>query len=267
MIDERDDEVDYYDEEIDVDSVDNVEIIDDTDNYCLEGSSKPKVNFLPRDRLRYTPNIGVLRVKTRLLKDPMKTSKHKEWINNYVKSIEMIKVSDVIDDKNALCTLGQALYEIDPKKFDPAIYDFAGIEMDEKENSIDIDIPQTVEQLFLKYQTINSEIINRYGACMILPPVIYIADEYNVPMSKVYPNDTELVGKIIPNVVVKLMVTVNGMTLEVYRFSTDTLFDIMTTKSENNEDISLVVPTKCKSVTDLVSYETYKLLKGVKNYV
>ena len=57
------------------------------------------------------------------------------------------------------------------------------------------------------------------------------------------------------------------MPLEVYRFSTDTLFDIMTTKSENNEDISLVVPTKCKSITDLVSYETFKLLKGVKNYV
>ena len=262
MVDDyEDDEVYYEDDPFPEDELAECSSIVGLDD-LPESSSKNNKNYIERDRLRFAPNIGVLRVKPVTPKDNPKKSKN--WLNKYIKSLELVKISDVIEDDKAVNTLADTLINLDPVKFKPEIYDFEGQELDKKEKEIDPDIPQTVEQVFLKMNPINTNIVSKGETAISVPPIIYIANTHREPMYKLYPTNKEVLNKIIPMVLMKMLVYVKDVEpFFIYRFSTDVKFGITDIKVED-DIVPVLLPNQSGNITDLVDTETYRKLKELK---
>ena len=258
---EDDDNVYYEDDLFPEDEFAKCSSVVELDN-LPESSLRNNKNYIERDRLKYAPNIGVLRVKPVTPKDNPKKSKN--WLNKYIKSLELVKISDVIEDNKAVNALAETLINLDPVKFKPEIYDFEGQELDKKEKEIDPDIPQTVEQVFLKMRPIITNIVSKGETAISVPPIIYIANTYRETMYKLYPTDKEVLNKTIPMVLMKMLVYVKDVEpFFIYRFSTDVKFGITDIKAEDNI-VPVLLPNQSGNTIDLVDTETYRKLKELK---
>lgn len=252
MVDDyEDDDVYYEDDPFPEDELAECSSIVELDD-LPESSSKNNKNYIERDRLRFAPNIGVLRVKPVTPKDNPKKSKN--WLNNYIKSLELVKISDVIEDNKAVNILIDTLINLDSVKFKPEIYD----------KEIDPDIPQTVEQVFLKMNPISTNIVSKGETAISVPPIIYIANNHRESMYKLYPTNKEVLNKNIPMVLMKMLVHVKDVEpFFIYRFSTDVKFEITDIKVEDNT-VQVLLPNQSGNITDLVDTETYRKLKELK---
>lgn len=258
---EDDDNVYYEDDLFPEDEFAKCSSVVELDN-LPESSLRNNKNYIERDRLKYAPNIGVLIVKPVTPKDNPKKSKN--WLNKYIKSLELVKISDVIEDNKAVNALAETLINLDPVKFKPEIYDFEGQELDKKEKEIDPDIPQTVEQVFLKMRPIITNIVSKGETAISVPPIIYIANTYRETMYKLYPTDKEVLNKTIPMVLMKMLVYVKDVEpFFIYRFSTDVKFGITDIKAEDNI-VPVLLPNQSGNTIDLVDTETYRKLKELK---
>ena len=213
--------------------------------------------YFPADQMKCAPNIGFIKITPVTVHDNKK--KHIEpWLTDTVKRIDMYQISDQMDDEVAINSLGKVLTQIDPNKFKPEEYDFDEIEIQEAEKEIDPDIMQTMEQMFYKYVQVN----NIVNASLILPPILYIAEQYNDVLYKVYPYDDDLAGKVYPIVIAKLMLHLPNKDIPVYRISFDT--EIIKTEFTNKADGSVgsfIVPNRCSKYLDLISYSDYNYIK------
>jgi len=261
MVDDYEDEDVYYEDDIfpedELTECSSIVGLDEPSD-----SSRTNKNYVERDRLKYAPNIGVLRVKPITPKDNPKKSKN--WLNKYIKSLDLIKISDYIEDDKAVNTLAKTLINLDPVKFKPEIYDFEGQELDKKEKEIDPDIPQTVEQVFLKMNPINNAVVSKGETAISVPPIIYVANTHKEPMYKIYPTNKEVLNKIIPMVIMKMLVYIKDVEpFFIYRFSTDVKFGIVNIKVED-DTVPVLLPNQSGNITDLVDTETYYKLKELK---
>ena len=253
------DDDEYYDERPGENaSALDVSELEDVDD-VREDVEPIKPNHLECDRIRFSHNIGCLRVVPKKILESPKPY----WLTKDIKYVNLVSISDYINPKKACCTLINALIDIDPKKYPESIY----LPENKKEETRS-EMPHDIEKLFLGKVQLSSEFVREARFELYLPATVWVADTYKSELFLTDANEQwcidQLYHKTIPYCVVKLVdrKLVPGKEIIVYRISIDGYMDLI--QNSKSEDVYFV-PAKCSNIVDLISEEDYKLIRSIKN--
>ena len=248
-----------YEDEIIADDGYYDEIPGEFSTLCESENNTSKANCVEKDKLNVIPNVGVVRIIPRRIRDTTKHEKQKKegWINEGIKSIQIIQWSKKFEDKVAIDILSRNLANMNPERF-PLTNSDGELEVE------DSDIPFTVEDLFLQKQELSLEASKASEAGVILPPILYVSNEYNKDLLKVQPDYTDLIDKTIPFCIMKLGSDkiVPKKETPVYRLAIDAKLGYANfSNPETGETRKYIVPISCKRIIDFVNPSDYKKIK------